>query len=372
MLEGGSIPCDAIDKTNDIGPSVVNKEVVDEGAGLEGPQGGNEIDVDGDIEDGCATQILQSTPKAQNVAHETNDEFFDAIHIEEDSNEEEEVHDGEDEIHDDFMDVHDMEVHNDEADVHDDEAEVHDDEEEEDDDDDEVHDDEAEVHDDEEDDEDEFLDALHSDANDEEVVEAIRKCRDDSSDSTSPNNDGCEICSDDLYEYSDEEDKDEEEYKFTVRADARTRSNVDVLAERHRNRIIANPHIQISELVRLTHLELGVTVSRDKCRLAKAKILKEMKETSIKEFAQLRGYAKELMRLSPKSNVQIDTKPATTLEGKPQFKGIYVCLEGSRKGFLLGCRPMIGVYACFLKGMCKGTFLEAVARDGNNQMFPIA
>ncbi|GLT47154.1 hypothetical protein SLA2020_208680 [Shorea laevis] len=90
-----------------------------------------------------------------------------------------------------------------------------------------------------------------------------------------------------------------------------------VLAEHHRNRIVANPHIQISELVRLTHLELGVTVSRDKCRLAKAKILKEMKETYIKEFAQLRGYAEELLRLSPESNMQVHTEPATTPKGKP-------------------------------------------------------
>ncbi|GKV12552.1 hypothetical protein SLEP1_g23679 [Rubroshorea leprosula] len=116
----------------------------------------------------------------------------------------------------------------------------------------------------------------------------------------------------------------------------------------------------------------GVHVSRDKCKLAKERIMKELKETQTKEFAQLRGYAEELLRLSPQSNVQIDSEPPTTPEGKPMFKGIYVCLEGCRKGFLLGCRPVIGVDACFLKGMFKGTLLAAVARDGNNQMFPIA
>ncbi|GKU87145.1 hypothetical protein SLEP1_g1592 [Rubroshorea leprosula] len=145
-----------------------------------------------------------------------------------------------------------------------------------------------------------------------------------------------------------------------------------VLAEHHRNRIIANPQIRISEIVRLSHLELGVHVSMDKCKLAKERIMKEVKETHTKEFAQLRGYAEELLRLSPQSNVQIDSEPPTTPEGKPMFKGIYVCLERCRKGFLLGCRPVIGVDACFLKGMFKGTILAAVARDGNNQMFPIA
>ncbi|GLT67042.1 hypothetical protein SLA2020_393760 [Shorea laevis] len=137
-----------------------------------------------------------------------------------------------------------------------------------------------------------------------------------------------------------------------------------VLAEHHRNRIFANPQIRISELVRLSHLELGVHVSRDKCQLAKDKIMKEVKEIHMNEFAQLRGYAEEVLRLSLESTVKIDTEPPTTPEGKPAFKGIYVCLEGCKKGFLLGCRPVIGVDACFLKGMFKGTLLAVVARDG--------
>ncbi|GKV33642.1 hypothetical protein SLEP1_g42122 [Rubroshorea leprosula] len=105
MLECGSIPCDAVDEINDIGPSVVNKDVVYE-----------------------------------------DDEFFDAVHSEGEINDEDE------------------EVHDEEEEVHDDEDEI---------DDEEVHDDEVEVHDDEQNDEDEFLDALLSDVDDEEVVEAI-------------------------------------------------------------------------------------------------------------------------------------------------------------------------------------------------------
>ncbi|GLT29357.1 hypothetical protein SLA2020_042290 [Shorea laevis] len=85
-----------------------------------------------------------------------------------------------------------------------------------------------------------------------------------------------------------------------------------VLAEHHRNRIFANPQIRVSELVRLSHLELGVHVSRDKCKLAKDKIMKEVKETHTNEFTQLRGYAEELLRLSPKSTVKVDTEPPRT------------------------------------------------------------
>lgn len=41
-------------------------------------------------------------------------------------------------------------------------------------------------------------------------------------------------------------------------------------------------------------------------------------------------------------------------------------------GFLAGCRPIIGIDGCFLKAHFGGQLLCAVARDGNDNMFPIA
>jgi hypothetical protein len=43
-----------------------------------------------------------------------------------------------------------------------------------------------------------------------------------------------------------------------------------------------------------------------------------------------------------------------------------------KSGFLQGCRPVVGLDACFLKGMYKGQFMSAVGRDANNNMYPIA
>ncbi|KAL0325076.1 UNVERIFIED_CONTAM: hypothetical protein Sradi_5076900 [Sesamum radiatum] len=42
------------------------------------------------------------------------------------------------------------------------------------------------------------------------------------------------------------------------------------------------------------------------------------------------------------------------------------------KGFFEGCRPIIGLDACFLKGPFGGQLMAAIGRDGNNQMFPLA
>jgi hypothetical protein len=51
---------------------------------------------------------------------------------------------------------------------------------------------------------------------------------------------------------------------------------------------------------------------------------------------------------------------------------MYVSLVATKKGFLEGCRPIIGIDGCFLKGSFKGQLLSAVGRDGNNNIYPIA
>jgi len=39
---------------------------------------------------------------------------------------------------------------------------------------------------------------------------------------------------------------------------------------------------------------------------------------------------------------------------------------------LEGCRRVIGIDGCFLKGPLKGELLSAIGRDANNQIYPIA
>ncbi|XP_037495419.1 uncharacterized protein LOC105632432 [Jatropha curcas] len=41
-------------------------------------------------------------------------------------------------------------------------------------------------------------------------------------------------------------------------------------------------------------------------------------------------------------------------------------------GFLEGCRPLIGLDGCFLKGPFGGCLLSAVTLDGNKRVFPLA
>jgi len=40
-------------------------------------------------------------------------------------------------------------------------------------------------------------------------------------------------------------------------------------------------------------------------------------------------------------------------DGKNYFRKFYVCFDGIKRGCIEGCRKVIGLYGCFLKGLCK-------------------
>ena len=58
--------------------------------------------------------------------------------------------------------------------------------------------------------------------------------------------------------------------------------------------------------------------------------------------------------------------------GAPYFERLYICLEGCKKGFMAGCRPIIGLDAYHLKTKPSGQLITIVARDHNEEYFPLA
>ena len=90
-----------------------------------------------------------------------------------------------------------------------------------------------------------------------------------------------------------------------------------------------------------------------------------------KQYNMLYDYAAELRRVSTETTVKIKiNQPQPTLQ--PRFGSFYLCLDGCKKGFVNDCRPFIGVDGCHLKTTYGGQLLVAVARDPNDQYFPLA
>ncbi|KAF6175858.1 hypothetical protein GIB67_003346 [Kingdonia uniflora] len=54
------------------------------------------------------------------------------------------------------------------------------------------------------------------------------------------------------------------------------------------------------------------------------------------------------------------------------WTGTCITFKASLDGFVQGCRPIVGLDGCFLKGKYGGQYLAIVSLDGNNGLFPVA
>lgn len=54
------------------------------------------------------------------------------------------------------------------------------------------------------------------------------------------------------------------------------------------------------------------------------------------------------------------------------FDRMHVAFDCCKKGFIVGCRRVISLDGCFLKGLIKQKLLVIINRDTNNKMFPVA
>uniref|UniRef100_A0A2N9EX01 Uncharacterized protein n=1 Tax=Fagus sylvatica TaxID=28930 RepID=A0A2N9EX01_FAGSY len=139
------------------------------------------------------------------------------------------------------------------------------------------------------------------------------------------------------------------------------------VAKKYIDHFRINPDMELDELIGKVMKDHEVELSRSKAYRAKqyAKVLIE--GSYLEQYRRVRDYCEELMRTNPGTTAKVDVH----VPGQ-QFKRLYVCLDGCKKGFLAGCRPIIGLDACHLKGAVAGQLLAAVGVDGNEGMYPIA
>ncbi|MBA0730247.1 hypothetical protein Golax_025345 [Gossypium laxum] len=91
----------------------------------------------------------------------------------------------------------------------------------------------------------------------------------------------------------------------------------------------------------------------------------------VQEFAMSWDYADELRLKNPRSTIKMAVNRVTP-KSPPHFKRFYVCFEALKKGWKEGCRPILGLDGCFLKGPFKGKLLATVGINGNNRMYLVA
>ena len=117
--------------------------------------------------------------------------------------------------------------------------------------------------------------------------------------------------------------------------------------------------------------EMKVDVSRDQLYRAKRKATQLIYGSDLDQYGRLWDYCEELRKSNPGSTVVMDA-PVDEESGHSRFRRLYIFLQACKSGYLRGCRKLIGVDGCHLKGEYTGQFLTAIGIDPNNAMYPLA
>lgn len=144
--------------------------------------------------------------------------------------------------------------------------------------------------------------------------------------------------------------------------------NSSLVAEWYVNDFANNPDISVSHLMFRVQNEKKVKISKTQAWKARKKALEKVRGKVADQFHRLHDYVAECLRANPGSTFVIKTED----EEVDRFKRIYVCWAGIKEGFKAGCRKLIGIDGCHLKGNCTGILLVAVAMDANNCTYPVA
>jgi hypothetical protein len=143
-----------------------------------------------------------------------------------------------------------------------------------------------------------------------------------------------------------------------------------IIANKYFDVIKDNPTWKVEHIKKSVLKDMLADVSISKCKRAKALVLQEALDKTRGEYSRVYDYQLELLRSNPGSTVVVTLNP--DILDKKVFERFYVCFEACRKGFLAGCRRVIGLDGCFFKGACNRELICAIGRDANNQMYPIA
>ncbi len=137
------------------------------------------------------------------------------------------------------------------------------------------------------------------------------------------------------------------------------------IAQTYLENVRSDPDISITALRDQINRDFNLDVPRTKVWRGIKKALQIIRGDEKIQFAKLADYGGELRRTNPGSMFKLHLKNLV-------FQRVFICLEACKEGFLAGCRPIIGVDGCFLKGHYGGQLLAAVGLDANDCIFPIA
>lgn len=142
------------------------------------------------------------------------------------------------------------------------------------------------------------------------------------------------------------------------------------LVKRYVDKFRLNPSMPITTFIETVKEERMVEIHLKTAYRVRAQCLKILEGSNVDQYTKLWEYCDELRRTNPGSTVQMKVLPYD--DAHVIFQRIYICLGACKNGFKNGCRQLVGLDGCHLKGVFKGQLLSAVGMDANNQTWVIA
>ncbi|XP_072054466.1 uncharacterized protein [Arachis hypogaea] len=90
------------------------------------------------------------------------------------------------------------------------------------------------------------------------------------------------------------------------------------------------------------------------------------------QYGMVRDYGLTLLKSNTGSTVTVGVIPQPNPDDEPIFENMYICLDLCKKGFLAGCKPLIGLDEAFLKTQHGDQILSAIGQDAHNHIYVIA
>ena len=143
------------------------------------------------------------------------------------------------------------------------------------------------------------------------------------------------------------------------------------IANKYQQRMSDNPKWSIPAMQKELRRELKVDLSKDKLFRAKRKAADNISGAIRVQYTKLRDYCVTVQKYNPNTIIFVATQ-RLHMDRIPYFQRLHVCYKAQKVEFVSGCRPIIGLHRCFLKGIYGGQVLAAIGRDGNENMVPIA
>ncbi|KAH1132038.1 hypothetical protein J1N35_003416 [Gossypium stocksii] len=137
------------------------------------------------------------------------------------------------------------------------------------------------------------------------------------------------------------------------------------IGEHYKEKFSADPNYSLKSLQQDVKRDFCCLVSLTKCRRAKLRALELIEGAHKAQYEKIYDYLLE---------VRTQNEGTTTIccLDNRLFQRMYVCLQACKDGYRSGCRKIVGLDGCFLKGYYGGYLLAAVGIDANNGIYPLA